>query len=195
MMLKKIIALLMAAMMLLCGVAVAEEETEAIAVEATENLVPELGADELLDFGLAMDAIPAGYSMDVDNLGDVLLAEFRSDEDPDAVIFEVAIAYSEMFAGYTLKYSEMTADQWMEMQELIGENYDSADFTVTQTTHGTDLIVVNENDAQSDVAEIFTIYDGYFISVVCLKLDGEVTEADVATGVQLISDMWVVPAN
>lgn len=197
---KKFLALLLAAMMLFGTVsAFAEgEDAEVVGdVEAVTDYVgTELEADELLDFNIAMDAIPEGYTMETFALDGDLYAIFSNEEDENAISYVASIAFSEMFDGYTFSKDAMSEEELANMVAMLIEDSDLTNpaYSFVQTSHGTDAIMIDDNDGATDTVELITIYQGYFISIVLVK-NGTLTEDDCAAGLKLLSDMWIVPAN
>lgn len=178
---KKLTALILALLML-CSVAFAEET-------AAEEATATLDAEEIINFDVTMDEIPEGYAMSKEVVAGRTVLTFSN----DSTFIGISVAYSDMFEGYTLKLAEMSEDDKAAMQAICSEGYSNPVFSETQTSHGTDLIVINESDVETDYADVFTIYEGYFINASMLK-DSELTDDDLALAVKLLSDLWIVPA-
>ena len=70
------------------------------------------------------------------------------------------------------------------------EGYNDAEVTWLKTAHDTDVVLLNENDAVMDFAELVTLYHGYVIDLMIIPEDGEVvTGIDVENAMQFLSDM------
>jgi len=189
---KKLIALLLALAML-CSVAAFAEETE-VAEIAEPGVSVEL--DQIVDFSLKLDAIPEGYVYDEYTVDGMIYFTLSNPDDEDALIYAGSVAFSEEFDGYTLVVADLTEEQIAQMEAMIvGDEWLAPTFAFDKTAHGTDVIIVNENDGISDYAEIVTIYQGYFITISLLKAEGQIADSDIAAGVQAMSDIWIVAAE
>ena len=196
---KKLLALVLALLML-TSVAFAEDtaemteldlsEVESLIEEVADYIATALDPEDVVNFTIAMDALPEGYTMETAEVGSTLYATFT--KDADSVQFMASITYSELFDGYTLNVDDLSAEELnAEMQEMLGDSYALPEFSFVTTSHGTDVVLVNETGAESDYAEYVTIYQGYMVTVALVK-DSELSDADLALGLQLLSDMWFV---
>lgn len=183
---KKLLAILMALLLALTLSAAAEE-----AEEVTDAPSTTLESDEILDFTIEMDALPEDYQVEIIPMDGDLYAVFSSESNP--TLYLASVAYSELFGIYTLKTDELTEEQLEEMKTFLSDGYADPSFSFDKTAHGTDVILVNENGSGDDYAEYITIYEGYFVSIGVVK-DTELTQEDLATALQLLSDLWIVPA-
>lgn len=180
---KKLTALLLT-LMLLCTTAYAET---ADVVEAGASV----DINEIVNFDLSLDAVPEGYTYTSNKVDGVLIYTLESDNN-DVTAYMGSVAFSEEFDGYTLKIDELSPEQLAQMEEMAGADFQNPTFSFTKTTHGTDLIVVDENGVETDYIDVFTIYEGYFINISMLNPNGELTQADIDRAVQFLSDMWIV---
>lgn len=180
MIMKKFLSILLCLTLMLSVSSFAFAEGEDVETETVEA--------EPLGFSIRMDAIPEGYELETIELDDCLYAFFINDR--AAVEYMASVARSEYFPGYTLKLDELTEEMKQELVIMLSDGYNDPVFSYDKTSHGTDVIIINENGAADDWLEIVTIYEGYFISVATLS-DEPLTDADVATALQLMSDLWV----
>ena len=187
---KKLFAILLALCLLLTVTVLAEEGKDADTLTEEETTSVEIS--DFFTFDITMDAIPEGYTMTTGGYEGVQYAAFTAEDKP---LITVAVAHSEEFDGYTMVLSELTDEQVAGMTEYLTEDFFNAQITYTQTTHGTDLVVVNENDVDTDTVQIVTVYDGYIVNCEIFNNAGEVSQADIDTAVQIISDMWFVKAE
>lgn len=172
---KKLIAILLAALMLFGACAFAGEAEE----------ITEPGSEQ--NFSLTMTEVPAGFTLTV--LADNLLCLVNEDE--TLGIF-ISAENSDILGSYTLT-RDLTDEQKAELELICGADYNDPTFDYSlETAFGTPLILVNENGAASDSADIFTIYEGFFIGCSILHTDGEVTDADIAVAVEALSNTWTV---
>ena len=190
---KKFFAVLLAAVMLLSMTAVAEEieEVEGI-IEVTDSVEGTLDEDQLLNFDILMDKLPEGYEMIKVPVDGSLYAFFGSD-DAD-IVYYVSVAPDEMFAGYTTVIADLSAEEYANAIAYIGaaDDFVNPEFSFAKTAYGTDVIIVNEADDDSDdEVELISIYEGYIITMSIVKNE-PITDEDIAAALQLLSDMWIV---
>ena len=168
---KKLFALLLA-LCLLCSVAAFAEEAAA-------------------PYTINMDAIPEGYTMSQQNVNGDIALEFQPEAENMPVYFG-SVAFSEVFDGYTLNIADLSEDDKAQVAEMFGADYNNPTFDFTRkTTHGSDLIIMQENGAETDSAEIVTIWQGYFITIGVYGVE-EITEDMLETAITILSDLWVV---
>ena len=190
---KKFFAVLLAAMMLLSMTAFAEEieEVEGI-IEVTDSEEGTLDEDQLVSFDILMDKLPEGYEMIKVPVDGSLYAFFGSD-DAD-IVYYVSVAPDEMFAGYTMVIADLSAEEYANAIAYIGaaDDFVNPKFSFAKTAYGTDVIIVNEADDNSDdEVELISIYEGYIITMSIVKNE-PITDEDIAAALQLLSDMWIV---
>lgn len=190
---KKFFAVLLAAVMLLSMTAVAEEieEVEGI-IEVTDSVEGTLDEDQLVNFDIMMDKLPEGYEMIKVPVDGSLYAFFGNDNAD--IVYYVSVAPDEMFAGYTMVIADLNAEEYANAIAYIGAADDFVDpqFSFAKTAYGTDVIIVNEADDDSDdEVELISIYEGYIITMSIVKNE-PITDEDIAAALQLLSDMWIV---
>lgn len=107
-------------------------------------------------------------------------------------MFFISVAPFDEYPDYTLN-NELTDEQMDEMIEALTEEYYEPSVELRETDYGTTVVVIDENEAESDYADLLTIWHGYFVGVSLLKQD-EITPADLDMGMKLMSNLWVVDA-
>ena len=180
-MLKKIISVLAA-------LSLALVPCLSLAEAADTATTTEMDTESLKTIDITMDKVPEGYTYTTENADGALYATFTCEGKPTYI---VSVAYIDFFADYTLDVSELADEELDEMIDLLGEGYDMPTISFHQTEHGTDLIVIDETDAENDYGEILTIYQGFFISCEMLS-DVELTEDDYQVAYQILSDLWPI---
>lgn len=190
---KKFFAVLLAAVMLLSMTAFAEEieEVEGI-IEVTDSVEGTLDEDQLVNFDIMMDKLPEGYEMIKVPVDGSLYAFFGNDNAD--IVYYVSVAPDEMFAGYTMVLADLNAEEYANAIAYIGaaDDFVNPEFSFAKTAYGTDVIIVNEADDDSDdEVELISIYEGYIITMSIVKNDS-ITDEDIAAALQLLSDMWIV---
>ena len=111
-------------------------------------------------------------------------------EDETAVSFSVSIAYSEVFAGYTLDIDQLTEEQKANMQEILSPDFNEPEFRLFKTEDGLSLLLVDETDSMSEYAYILTVYDGYFVEIDMFKTS-PVTQEDIDAAVTMMQSIRV----
>lgn len=184
---KKCFAMLLAALMLLgCGFAVAEEQQGE--VKPDENAVQ-------IDFAIKMDQLPEGYTYYTEESGGSLFAVFYKENenheaDRTAPAIYVSVAHADGFSGVTLN-TDVTDEQLLEIEETLASDYNNPSIEIRETSYGTRMICITENDAQTDYADMITIWNGYFITVGIQKAE-QIVEEDMELALRIVSDLWVV---
>ncbi len=190
---KKLIALLLAAVMALgCAACFAEgapsttiesaDGTFRISMQLPENA--ELLSGSWSEDGMLYQANIKGS----DNLYYYMAvaAPEAETEDSEEVSY---VTYSEEF-GYTDDYLKSMLD------ELFSDDSDNYDKGVSTTAYGTKLAVIRFNDAEAPSAYIFTMWKGYEIGVTVVNLDPDgtyraVTDDQVQRVTDFLSEIWM----
>ena len=191
---KKLIALLLAAMML-CGCAAIAEEATATDVVTT--------ADG--NFQLSYQ-IPEGVKLISGEWVDETMY-MANLEGPDGLYFYFSVAVptpdenaesAEETAPVTFNEENGYTDEYLKqmMTELYSDDYDSFDTGVKTTAYGTKLAVVRFNDPDSPSAYVFSIWNGYEVglTLVSVGADGTynaITEDQLNKVVDFVSEVWM----
>lgn len=184
---KKCFAMLLAALMLLgCGLAVAEEQHAEVSMDEDTAQI---------HFTIEMDRLPEGYAYYTEESGGSLFAVFYKENenheaDGTAPAIYVSVAYADGFSGVTLN-SDVTDEQMLEIEQTLAADYNDPSIEIRETRYGTRMICITENDAQTDYADMITIWNGYFITVGIQKTE-QIVEEDMELALQIVSDLWVV---
>ena len=183
---KKLLAALLAMMMLTVCFSALAEETPA----ADENAQPI--EETILNFDITMDQIPEGYSMTKVYDESVAYVVFTPDEEEGA-IYTVGISPDESAEGMVLP-DELTEDEQAAIIEAWCVDWNAPTLRMMQTSHGTNVVCLEDNDADGDLCDLVSCYNGYII--MCdIWMNGEISDEDVARGLQILSDMWIVDAQ
>ena len=175
---------------MIVNVNVAEDLSIAVTGSAFHEGEEELEAEDVVDFDITMDKVPEGYSFDKEEADGAVYVTFTCEGKPT---YFVSVAYIDYFDGYTLNTDDLANEEMEELNSMLTEGYSGAAIYFSETAYGTDLIVVDETAAESDYGEIITIYEGYFITCTIMGSgDAELTADDYTTGVQILSDMWMI---
>ena len=167
---KRILALVLGLMMILC--------TAAAAAETTEKT--ELGSVEAYTI---QGVIPEGYSFNIITSGGLNLIGILVGGEGKPMI-TVSIAYNEEYADVE-RFNDVDEATVEEIKESFLDMDDVA-FEDLETAYGTRLLKVTQADKA--FADIYSIYKGYENEFV-LVAQGEVTEGDIQMLVDFISSI------
>lgn len=168
---KKILAIVLALVLVLTAFACAEENEDEQMFESYYNVEFE---------------VPAGYTFEFDeDLGTVYVGKFIPD-DENAVQYLLIISYSEEFNGYTL--NDYTEEEFAAAAEALTADYEAPIVGTAETGMGTKLITVIETGSESFYGSILTIYQGFFVQV-HLFSDYEFTDADMQVAIDILTSM------
>lgn len=178
---KKIIALMLSLMLILCTAAALADET----AEKTR-----LGNLEVNDAFIIQSKIPENYKFTplTINNGVNMVGVLTGGEGQPSVY--VSIAYNEEYSGVE-RFNDVDEATLQEIKDSFSD-MDEVTFEDLETAYGTRLLKVTQ--ANKTFADIYTIYKGYELEFI-LTAQGEVQEADIQMLVDFISNMDFVPAE
>lgn len=181
---KKFLAMMLAAMLLLsCSAALAETTVEEKVTIESSDYAP---------FDVTM-VIPDEYTKQ-EYRSDGLLAITVLSDDDDTPDFIIIIAPSEAYEGITL--NELSDEEKKELLDTMVEGFNEPEINDLVTEHGTQVYLINEVSPESEgayYADGFTIYKGYFITVSLYKPNfTQLTQENLDLAIKLLSDMWFV---
>ena len=171
---KKFIALLLAAMLMLTAVsAFAESEKDTIPY------------DESMHFAVVY---PEGYEVTVDvDEGYVLCYMLAADESAVNMLMIVA-PDNELEDIATI--NDLSEEEKAELAEGLIEDLYNPTWEIRTTGLGTEVIVIDEQGAEDDLVTLTALYHGYVVTMYLGHNDGStVTEEDIALGLQFFTDM------
>ena len=178
---KKIIALMLSLMLILCTTAVLAEGT----AEKTR-----LGSLEVNETFTIQSKIPENYKYTplAVNSGVNMVGVLTGGEGNPSVY--ISIAYNEEYSGVE-RFNDVDEDTVQEIKESFSD-MDEVNFEDLETAYGTRLLKVTQ--ANKTFADIYTIYKGYELEFI-LTAQGEVQDADIQMLVDFISNMDFVPVE
>ena len=167
---KKLLAIVMAVMMLM-GVALAENAKTPV----------------VYDNNLTLNMVfPADYEVSIEDNGMYKLIRMTKENAPELTLL---ICPDDEYADLERLNDMEEADQEAFTLSLM-EDYHDANVTWLKTEFDTDVVLLNENSATIDYAELVTLYHGYLIDLQLVALDDKaVTEDDIAVAMKVLSDM------
>ncbi len=190
---KKLTALLLAAVMLLgCVSAFAEETAAAPLIEKNTEGNYEVSFQVPEGFEVAFskgeeDAYAATIKSADGLVMGLSVIRFATDTQTDE---ELGTATYNEENGYTDEYlKEMAVG-------LYGEVFDDYEVAVKATAYGTKLIIVRFNDPESPYAYMHTVWNNYEIGLTVANVDASgkynpVADEQIDTAVAFISELWM----
>lgn len=180
-MMKKMLALVLALLMLGVGAAMAEGTQEEQPQEKTISVSS--------SFDITIE-LPAGYQMTKEVGDGMIYAEIFSPETD--VSYTLSVAYSEELSEQD-DLTKMTQEQFDEFVAVIAADYASPETRVYETSHGTRLLFIHETGTEeSGYGMLMTVYQNYVVCLYMLDTVNPLSEAEIQTGVDLLSELWFV---
>ena len=177
---KKIIALALSLMLILCAAAAFAEETAG---------KTRLGSLKVGEAFTIQSNVPENYTFTVITSTDLNLVGVLSGGE-DAPVVYISIAYNDEYNGVE-RFNDVDEDTVQDIKDSFLDMDDVA-FEDLETAYGTRLLKVTTSNRT--FADIYTIYKGYELEFI-LTAQGEVQDADVQMLVDFISDMDFVAAE
>ena len=172
---KKFFAVLLAVMLL--PVFALAEETQPITVKVNDTL------------SLSV-LIPDGYGFDQEWYGDMLYAQMNPEEE-GKLLMVLSLGYSEDYADRSI--NDLSDEELDSLIAVSMSDFANPTYTLSETAEGTKLIIVDENSEHDEYAEVFTVYQGYFIGLLLEPAgDVQVSQEELDMAVQFLSDMQFV---
>ena len=180
---KKILAVMLCMTMTVCGIAAAETAQKENYTVVTVN-----GA-----FNIRGNT-PAGYSLvHTEDMESANLATFSSG-DPEKPYFDLVISFLEEYAGVE-RMNDLTD---VEMKELVDDDPTLSDkIEITETDHGTKVMILRSNNQLDDFVCFVTIYKGYEVALNLFPGEGGdlLTDEQIAWAMKFLSDLEFIPAD
>lgn len=187
---KKIIALMLClAVALSCAFAMAETAEKSFTGELTVNgrftvkwVAPE---------GYFADEVQSGDS------GFMVLLLKPDESNADKPMMMVSIAPDELL--WDVQRLNDLDDETLAQIEATFRAEDEVEITYLETAYGTKLMMVKETYENVDFVDFYTIYMGYEIELVLMQSQNNagvsLTDEQIATVIQFLSDMEFIPAE
>jgi len=170
---KNIVMLMLALLIAVTGMALAEqtaETAEAPAQEETQPVVPSFTVNTVT---------PEGYTYTDSFVSDILYIGYLKPDDETKPQALITIAYDEEAQGRTL--NEMSDEEVLNMVEDFMQDTPDAKVSYKQTGEGTRLIVFNTETETENRIDIVTIYRGHQIAAMIIPSEPttKLTEEDL----------------
>jgi len=184
---KKIVALVLAlALTLGCCAALAEEPAKT-----------EIGTIDMAGAFKLQCTLPEDYEINIELKDNESLIATIASSDADKLPLLLTIEFEEMY--YDVKRMNDMSDE--QLQEIIETfpNYEEADISYTETSHGTKLMIVKGSDAQMNYLAFFSIYEGYEIELDIIEMledeaaESKLTDEIVESCIYFLSELDFIP--
>lgn len=172
---KKLFSLLLSIFMVLSTCAALAEDTE-------KTVIP---YDDMLEFAMLF---PDGYEIESEIIDDFLIVKI---ENPDSSkpLFLMTVAPDEEYSELERLNDLTEADFEAYVQSLL-QDYACPSAKTLETSYGSKVVLINDDNTESDSAALIGIYKGYALALYIEYPDGsDVDEEAVNTAVKLFSDM------
>lgn len=197
---KKLIALLLAAIMLFSVSAFAEEEVTATPdpeVEIVNEVLDNNNAEGTVNgvtYTLSIDQVPEGYEYSIFYTPGYPCMFISNIEDPEANPIYVASLYDDREEYGDKGFIDFTDEEMDDYIADLCEEIDEPTVEKKVTGHGSPYIQVTENDA--DYALLVCLYKGFVISVSITSMESAViSDAELEIAGQIMTDLWPVENN
>ncbi len=176
-MMKKLLALCMAAVMLLCAVTALADTTEVT-----------INYDDGMDI---VQVLPEGYTAEYEVLENgILSVSMLKDENSIGIAMLIA---ADADHDDTIKLNDLTDDEKKAFAETLFEDLDEESWSIMTTGQGTEAIVFKTTEDAYSMAMISTLYYGYDVVMYVSNLDGsELDDEDMALAMQFLTDLTFV---
>ena len=186
---KKIVALVLALVLTLgCCAALAEAPAKT-----------EIGTIDMAGAFKLQCSLPEDYKINIEQKDNESLIANIVSEDPAKLPLLLTIEFEEMY--YDVKrLNDMTDEQLQEIIETF-PNYEEANISYTETSHGTKVLVVKGSDTQMNYLAFFSIYEGYEIELDMMEMledenaESKLTDELTQTCISFLSDLDFIPAE
>lgn len=178
---KKILAMLLAAVMLIGACSAFAEENGKTMVQYDEKL------------SLAF-AVPEGYTFDVESENGFIVG-LMMDKNEETPNFSVVIAPDEEHDELP-RLNDLNAEEKQAYINALTEDLADVTYEVKTTGYGTEVIVIDDQTAEYDIVTLTTLYYGCIVTIYVGHDDGHtVSEEDIAAAMQLMTDLDFVVAE
>lgn len=171
---KKLIALMLTAAMLLCSCAALADTTKTV-----------LSYDEGMDITML---VPEGYTLtsNVTEQGVMNIDLIGGENTLNACILVAADAD----VDDAIRFNDLSDEEKQAFAADLIEDTDATEWTIMVSGHGTEAVVVDLKEAAYDSAMISSVYYGYGIVMYVAYMDGrELTQADLDQAMQFFTDL------
>ena len=155
---KRILSIMLALALLLCGtVALAESESEV--PKTTIGTISINGAFSL------QGLLPEGYTLTPYSVTRDQVIAIISSEDPEKPIMTLSVAFDETYADVE-RMNDLTDEDFAYLESTFYEMDPTVEISYDETGLGTRLLIARQTEELQDYFDILSIYKGYFVEFV-----------------------------
>ena len=185
---KKLIAVILSLMMMLCAVSAVAESAGKVTIGSVS-----INGEFTLQCG-----IPEGYEPVPGLVTPGLVTAIIRSQDPEAPIMQLSVAFDEKYYDVE-RMNDLTADELAQLEQTYIEDDPFVEITYGETGYGTLLLVARHETEEMDYIAFFSIYKGYCVEFVLAPSmtaeDKNLTEEQLRLSVDFLTDLDFIPAN
>ena len=143
--------------------------------------------------------VPEGYQLQIPSKDEQGLIARLSSEDASKPYMMLVIEFEEQFADVK-RLNDLSDGEKQMIIDTFTDGGDEVSVSYRETSHGTQLMVVKENEDAIDFVSFLTVYEGYMIEFDLIAseqtvLEGQgLTEEQIQICVDFLSDLDFIPA-
>ncbi|MBR6955051.1 MAG: hypothetical protein IKH77_08480 [Clostridia bacterium] len=190
-MMKKILALLLAAVMALACAASLAEVTQQVSEKVDIGTISINGAFSL------QCGLPEGYHVEplVRDLSQVVVLLSAEDKTQPAMM--LSVAFDETYADVE-RMNDLSDEDFALLEKTFTDNDPDVDISYGETGLGTRLLIARQTEGEQDYISFLSIYKGYFVEFVLVPgpeaEDGNLSNEQLQLCIDFLTDLDFVPA-
>ena len=185
---KKLIAVILSIMMVLCAVSAMAESTGKVTIGTVS-----INGEFTLQCG-----IPEGYEPVPGQVTPSQVTAVIRSQDPNAPIMQLSVAFDEKYSDVE-RMNDLTEEELAQLEGTYVEDDPIVEITYGETGYGTLLLVARHETEEMDYISFFSIYKGYCVEFVLAPSmtaeDKNLTEEQLRLSVDFLTDLDFIPAN
>ena len=185
---KKLIAVILSIMMVLCAVSAMAESTGKVTIGTVS-----INGEFTLQCG-----IPEGYEPVPGQVTPSQVTAVIRSQDPNAPIMQLSVAFDEKYSDVE-RMNDLTEEELAQLEGTYVEDDPFVEITYGETGYGTMLLVARHETEEMDYISFFSIYKGYCVEFVLAPSmtaeDKNLTEEQLRLSVDFLTDLDFIPAN
>lgn len=182
---KKIIAIILGLVMLLCAVSATADD------KVTLGTVSINGAFRL------QSVLPEGYQLTPLDVSSEQYVAMIDSEDPTKPAMMLSIAFDEQYADVE-RLNDMDDEALALLEQTFIDNDPEVEITYGETGYGTRVLVAKHDTDDLDFIDFCSIYRGYMVEFMLLPAkegDGNLNDEQIALCVSFLTNLDFIPAG
>ena len=185
---KKLIAVILSLVMMLCAVSAVAESTGKVTIGTIS-----INGEFTLQCG-----IPEGYEPVPGVVTLSLLNAIIRSQDPNAPVMQLSVAFDEKYYDVE-RMNDLSAEELAQLEETYIEDDPFVEISYGETGYGTLLLIARHETETMDYVAFFSIYKGYCVEFVLAPSltaeDKNLTEDQLRLSVDFLTDLDFIPAG